>query len=362
MASQNPSDFERTAREIVRAAMLEGTLSLLYYRELTIRKVRDRIEAMHGLEKGFLLAPQYKHSLKAVIQDASTQAKMEMKDDEARVKFRHTAAYVDQGGNDTVASKKQQAGKYKSAEFVADSSDLEELSENKPTRVSPKKSPRDRIKSKEVLVLKQPSKKRQKIVDNDNESTIQISTKAKSETKVQEMTSVFGDSPKLKSKARTSGVKSHVKTTDGNKSKGETSDKHDATIKRLKSLVYACGVRKPWAKVFKGTPKPTQQIKKLKEILTELGMTGRMTMEQAKRIKAERELAQELEDVKSFEHSTLNRSRSRIAESSPRPSFKPVESEEDEGSEDEDDIKHRRRKIPASRNIDAFIDGESIDD
>ena len=38
----------------------------------------------------------------------------------------------------------------------------------------------------------------------------------------------------------------------------------------------------------------SQQIRKLKEMLSELGMSGRMSLEQAKSIKAKRELAQEL--------------------------------------------------------------------
>lgn len=46
--------------------------------------------------------------------------------------------------------------------------------------------------------------------------------------------------------------------------------------------------------MFQDLDTPQQQIKKLKEMLTELGMTGRMSMEQAKAIKEKRELAQEL--------------------------------------------------------------------
>jgi hypothetical protein len=54
-------------------------------------------------------------------------------------------------------------------------------------------------------------------------------------------------------------------------------------------------------KEFKGMEdRPSQQIKRLREILTELGMSGRMSLEQAKSIRAKRELAQELEDVASF--------------------------------------------------------------
>ena len=59
-------------------------------------------------------------------------------------------------------------------------------------------------------------------------------------------------------------------------------------------MVLACGVRKVWAKEFQNHLRSSQQIKRLKEILTDLGMTGRFTLQQAKLIKENRELAQEL--------------------------------------------------------------------
>ena len=61
----------------------------------------------------------------------------------------------------------------------------------------------------------------------------------------------------------------------------------------MQSLVLACGVRHPWAKLFADLS-ASQQIKKLKEILADLGMKGRTSMEQAKAIREKRELAQEL--------------------------------------------------------------------
>lgn len=60
------------------------------------------------------------------------------------------------------------------------------------------------------------------------------------------------------------------------------------------SFVVACGVRKQWAREFKGMEGPSEQIRRLKQILADLGMTGRMSLEQAKAIRAKRELAQEL--------------------------------------------------------------------
>ncbi|GLB44272.1 putative transcriptional regulator [Lyophyllum shimeji] len=143
------------------------------------------------------------------------------------------------------------------------------------------------------------------------------------------------------------------------KSTGDLS-KDEATIKRLKSFVLACGVRKPWAKVFKDYPHPSQQIKKLKEILAELGMTGRLSMEQAKRIKAQRELAQELEDVRSFEQSVLSRSsRSRTTSAA-----RPVKSEESEDEESDEEVQPRRKqaKNKALQSINAFLEDQSDED
>ena len=58
--------------------------------------------------------------------------------------------------------------------------------------------------------------------------------------------------------------------------------------------MVACGVRKVWSKEFKDLDKPSDQIRRLRQILADLGMTGRMSMEQAKAIREKREFAQEL--------------------------------------------------------------------
>lgn len=62
----------------------------------------------------------------------------------------------------------------------------------------------------------------------------------------------------------------------------------------VQSLVVACGTRKVWSKLFQDLDTPQQQIKKLKEMLADLGMTGRLSLEQAKAIKEKRELEKEL--------------------------------------------------------------------
>lgn len=61
----------------------------------------------------------------------------------------------------------------------------------------------------------------------------------------------------------------------------------------MQSFVTACGVRKVWSKELKDMSE-RDQISRIKQILAQLGMTGRLSLEKAKAIKAKRELAQEL--------------------------------------------------------------------
>ena len=115
----------------------------------------------------------------------------------------------------------------------------------------------------------------------------------------------------------------------------------------FQSLVVACGVRKVWSKEFKDLSNPSAQIQRLKSILAELGMSGRMSMEQAKAIKAKREFAQELEDVKDFEKKVVGRSEGRSSRKKLGSGRKDVESsneDEDEDEDDEEDGKPRKRR------------------
>jgi hypothetical protein len=111
-----------------------------------------------------------------------------------------------------------------------------------------------------------------------------------------------------------------------------------------------------WAKLFKDVEKPSQQIRMLKQILEELGMTGRLSLEKAKAIKEKRELAQELgwcliilygiimlttipEDVQAF-----------AAAATKSKTAKPSESEED-GEEEEEEEKPAKRKVCSSNSM-----------
>ncbi|OCH87538.1 hypothetical protein OBBRIDRAFT_889739 [Obba rivulosa] len=137
----------------------------------------------------------------------------------------------------------------------------------------------------------------------------------------------------------------------------KTLSKEEETIKRLKSLVVACGVRKVWTKEFKGLDRPADQIKRLKSILADLGMTGRLSMEQAKAIRERRELAKELEDVQEFEKSVVRgRSAGRVLKTT----FREKDASEEESDEDMTAVP--KRKVNAHSSIMAFLGDQSDDE
>lgn len=114
-------------------------------------------------------------------------------------------------------------------------------------------------------------------------------------------------------------------------------------------MVLACGVRKQWKNVFADCPTETAQINRLKSILTDLGMKGRMSMDKAKAIRKKRELKAELEDVIKFGQSKgVNPQQSRSSEGPAE-----VESDKSEGN---------MTKPSTSRSIMAFLADQSDSD
>ncbi len=69
-------------------------------------------------------------------------------------------------------------------------------------------------------------------------------------------------------------------------------------LTRLKKLVLECGVRKQWKKLYTAAGVSDTdfngQCKVVQDVLRELGMTGKGSIEQARKIREEREFADEL--------------------------------------------------------------------
>jgi len=179
--------------------------------------------------------------------------------------------------------------------------------------------------------------------------------------------------PEPEPKPKVKAVKKEPKTTKTQKKEKEkkstksstTLNADEETIKRLKSLVTACGVRKIWARVFQDLDSPSQQIKKLREILAELGMTGRLSMDHAKMIKRKRELAQELADVQQFEKTFLSKSSRTRSQGSGKAAVVEEDDDKQTGSDDADEDEDeagpapKRRPSDARKSINAFLQDQS---
>ncbi|KAK3305994.1 uncharacterized protein B0T15DRAFT_215669 [Chaetomium strumarium] len=164
----------------------------------------------------------------------------------------------------------------------------------------------------------------------------------------------------------------------------------EAQIKTLQSQLVKCGVRKVWGNEFKrhGADTPKAKIKHLKNMLVEIGMTGRFSDAKAREIKEKRELQADLQEVMQREKQwgvgggrgeKRRAAAAAVAAGGRGKSLKAKDAEESgEGEEDEDEGKNEgesgesegdekegrklavHRKGPAKRRPDlAFLEDES---
>ncbi|KAJ1978324.1 hypothetical protein H4R34_003248 [Dimargaris verticillata] len=72
--------------------------------------------------------------------------------------------------------------------------------------------------------------------------------------------------------------------------------KDETKLKSLKTYVWKCGVRKNWAKELAGLTSK-QQVQRVKQILIDLGVEGRPTLDKCKKVTYRRELESERESM-----------------------------------------------------------------
>ncbi|TFK39705.1 hypothetical protein BDQ12DRAFT_681065 [Crucibulum laeve] len=398
MAIPDISIIEAATRKLVHNAVKQGTTD-----QLTPRLIREQLEKQFSLEKGSL--DEYKTRLKDVSKEALAEDPSPVSEAEEvkpkRITKKKSDAVVKAKEESisppkSAAKRKVSATKapkekatevkrrqrkdnkaLKSDEHIPTSDvDMDEPQEDaEPVTKDPSESPPDDVKP--------PPSKRRKVVTSDEKEEDKpnhvkpTSSTSKAEKDMpedeamkseSELSVLIDEPPKRKRKSKaTEKVSKATKKTSAKAS--VPLDKDEETIKRLKALVNACGVRKVWSKIFRDDP-PKQQIKKLKEILAELGMTGRLSMEQAKVIKEKRELEKELEDVKQFEQAVVGRSsrgRNAVKQASMEEessSEKDGRASEEDKDEDEDEEVGPRRKRPsnAARSIMAFLEDQSDSD
>ncbi|KAH8116380.1 hypothetical protein DFH11DRAFT_1580214 [Phellopilus nigrolimitatus] len=177
--------------------------------------------------------------------------------------------------------------------------------------------------------------------------------------------SVLLDGPPTKrkkeaSKAKNKKSKAEPKGKKRREKKGATELSPDEEqIKKLKSLMVACGVRKMWSKELKDCDTPAKQIAHLRGLLTELGMKGRFSLEQAKAIKEKRELAREMEDVREFAQKYTGGRPKRSGAAQGKPAGKDEESNGEESDIEDAGASSIRQPRNARQSIMAFLGDES---
>ncbi|KAJ7707123.1 hypothetical protein B0H16DRAFT_1633829 [Mycena metata] len=344
-----PASARRAAKAMVQDAQRNGTTA-----ELSLRKIRRALETQFSLPEGTLDAEEFKKAIKSAVESGSDD---EMSEPESEVPTQTKKRKPETVLESPPKRKRNSASskQFKSAEMVP-TSDIEEDPEVKTgdTSTELEKPPAagpggDSAKENDGVPPKQAQKIKKAAASVSRPSPRPSTSSTPKADSDSELSVLDDEPPKRTKKSKTSKPKDKgdkPKSTKGKKSSGLSKD--EETIKRLKSLVLACGVRKVWAKVFKDVDTPSQQIRMLKEILTELGMSGRMSLEQAKGIKEKRELAQELEDVQAFAAAATR--------------SKPKPSQEDDEEEEEEEELPVKRKSNARRSIMAFLEDQSDDD
>ncbi|KAI9458425.1 hypothetical protein BJY52DRAFT_1186904 [Lactarius psammicola] len=301
---------------------------------LTPRLVRNEVEKELGLSKNTLDVPKYKEIVKRAINDAmqSGQTQGESASGDRKktgknsstpkagesgrspllksAKSKEIISDSDSGVEPTPSTSRSNVKSGLSAHADEESEPVRSSSKAKSSKVASGAAKRSSAATKTA----QPEPKRKRasapIVQSDSDvyisdtkpkvssSSHHIPDKNKSDSEVSSLV----DEPRKKKSRRKSASsdtgKPKAKST-RSKKPVQSLSKEEETIKELKTLVRACGVHKIWAKELNGLDLDSQIIH-IRKILRDLGMKGRMSMEQATRIRDRREFAQELDDVQRF--------------------------------------------------------------
>ncbi|KAF7924271.1 uncharacterized protein EAE98_007322 [Botrytis deweyae] len=185
-----------------------------------------------------------------------------------------------------------------------------------------------------------------------------------------------------KSKSTSSKPSKTTKTAKPKAAKAKTTAEltpNEQLIKTLQSQLVKCGIRKIWAFELKKYETENEKIKHLKNMLTEIGMTGRFSEGRAREIKEMRELQADLEAVKEGEKAwgmgrSSRRSGSGVKEDKKKSEISDDDDDDDksksgstknddEESEDDDDDEDMEVSVRARRKNDlAFLGSEESSD
>ncbi|KAI6164547.1 hypothetical protein EDD17DRAFT_1561102 [Pisolithus thermaeus] len=341
-------ELEEATVAMLRKACKDGVVN-----DLTVRMVRQELEQQFSLAPGTLDANEHKSTIKAaVLTNLSMAAHQSLElparrkpdqhcEEKGTSKRKRKASRKSrdvppgfpkekQGSKPIVENdSKLDNSKFKSKAIIDTSEDEpakkltspRTLKEKKSAQVTPTKptnKPSSNVISRVELKGSggpSPSSSKLDTVSKPQSSPSKARAVVDNHDEGSELSSVIDEPPKKQRKKQ--GESDPRASKRGKKSKEP----------KLKVIIVACGMRKAWKKEFQGLDRPKQQIKRLHEILAELGMTPRYTMEKAREIKKKREFEQELQDVKEFEEALRERDRKKQASASESDSDEPSNSD-----------------------------------
>ena len=141
-----------------------------------------------------------------------------------------------------------------------------------------------------------------KVAESPSESVNGVQKKAgdgPGDPSESELSELIDDDPQPERRTKESSKKSKKPKESAQRKKKEPLelDPDAAEIKRLQSWLIKCGVRKMWARELKPYETSKLKIKHLRDMLADVGMTGRFSVEKAAQIREARELQADLEAV-----------------------------------------------------------------
>ncbi|KAI9465130.1 hypothetical protein F5148DRAFT_1285824 [Russula earlei] len=259
---------------------------------LTPRLVRSEVEKKMGIPSGTLDSPTYKALVKRAISDAinlgktpevntSLDGKMKKNVSKPEVGERRRSNSKSIKSKETITDSEREDEPKLSAFGLRVKSDTRaDIGEGKLVRSNPKalsskvdpKTSKDTSQSTKAVRLepkRKPPPAQQAQSDFDAENSDMMPRATSSSHRMTDRENSEAEKPRAKLKRP--------------KQISHTLSKDEETIKRLKSLVVACGVRKQWARELDGL-NANAQITYIRKILRDLGMVGRLSLEQAREI------------------------------------------------------------------------------
>ncbi|KAK4694144.1 hypothetical protein P7C71_g3387, partial [Lecanoromycetidae sp. Uapishka_2] len=303
-----PSDatLERALRSVVQKVYKSGKLE-----ELTVKRIRKSAEGELDLQDGFFKNNSaWKERSKDIIQsevdthtEANASSQQAPSSPPITKQLRAPPAKPQNQQRKAQATKRASVQNDGSRKRRKKEDGLDRDDQAGEAEKVPSKKPVTEVQKRSYTSSMSPPPK-----EEEKEGEIHVNGKyeskqVKAEQSESEMSEVFDEAPKPKKRGRTSGSpkpKAQAKKAGipkVKKASEEPTDPDVEEIKRLQSWLVKCGIRKMWYKELAAYDTPKAKIRHLKNMLADVGMTGRYSAEKANQIKEERELKADLEAV-----------------------------------------------------------------